>query len=135
MWTTLGRRRARLQPVIQPSRGGLYWVDWDPGRGSEQTGRRPALVVQNNLANSNDRYPNTVVIALSTRGRFRSDGSLIGTQVQLDSTPETGLKTTSFALCDQVMTIAKSRLESQIGKVEPEVMEQVESAIRAHLDL
>lgn len=38
-------------------RGESRWVDWSPGRGSEQVGRRPALVVQTDAANRNARYP------------------------------------------------------------------------------
>ena len=30
-------------------RGEIYWVDWNPGRGSEQSGLRPALVIQNDI--------------------------------------------------------------------------------------
>lgn len=32
-------------------RGCIYWVDFEPVRGSEQGKTRPALVIQNNLGN------------------------------------------------------------------------------------
>ena len=45
-------------------RGEVYWVDWPEGRGSEQRGRRPALVVQNNRGNRSS--PTTVLAAISS---------------------------------------------------------------------
>jgi mRNA interferase MazF len=45
-------------------RGEIYWVEFDPVRGSEQGGLRPALVVQNDIGN---RYSPTTVVAAITR--------------------------------------------------------------------
>jgi mRNA interferase MazF len=50
-------------PVIR--RGQIWLVDWSPGRGSEQLGQRPAIVIQTDAANSNPRYPNTIVVTLA----------------------------------------------------------------------
>src|SRR5512133_314683 len=44
-------------------RGEIYWVEFEPVEGSEQGGRRPALVVQNDLGNSFS--PTTVVVAVT----------------------------------------------------------------------
>ena len=41
-------------------RGEIYWVEFDPVKGSEQGGLRPALVVQNDTGN---RYNTTTVVA------------------------------------------------------------------------
>jgi mRNA interferase MazF len=32
-------------------RGDFFWVDLDPVKGSEQAGRRPVLIIQNNISN------------------------------------------------------------------------------------
>ncbi len=50
-------------------RGEIWYVDFDPARGSEQAGRRPALIIQNDAGNESARYPNTIVLAMSTKGR------------------------------------------------------------------
>src|SRR5579862_7740433 len=94
-----------------PLRGQIYWVDWNPARGSEQAGRRPALVVQNDPFNRNTRYPNTIVVAVSTRGRD------VPVHVMLEPTVENGLRERSYVKCEQVMTISKDRLEERIGTV------------------
>jgi len=45
-------------------RGEIYWVEFDPVKGSEQGGLRPALVVQSDTGN---RYSATTVVAAITR--------------------------------------------------------------------
>ena len=45
-------------------RGEIYWVQFDPVKGSEQGGLRPALVVQNDTGN---RFSPTTVVAAITR--------------------------------------------------------------------
>ena len=30
-------------------KGSIYWVDFSPGKGSEPIGRRPGLVIQNDI--------------------------------------------------------------------------------------
>ena len=46
-------------------RGEIYWVDFDPVKGSEQSGLRPALIVQQDLGN--EYSPTTVVAAITRR--------------------------------------------------------------------
>lgn len=110
-------------------RGELYWIDWSPGRGSEQTGRRPGLIVQRDAANRNENYPNTVVVAVSTKGRP------IPFHIELLPTPETGLTERSWAKCEQVMTISKERVKERIGAINAETRESVGVALKKVLDL
>src|SRR2546423_10123199 len=79
-------------------RGELYWVDWSPGRGSEQTGRRPALIVQENPASTNPNYPLTIVVAVSTKGRN------IPSHVTIEANKSNGLSSASFVKCGQIQT-------------------------------
>jgi len=115
-------------PTREISRGDLWWVDWSPGRGPEQTGRRPAIVVQTNAANHNPHYPNTVVVAVSTKGRN------VPFHVRLEPSAENGLTAPSFAKCEQVLTISKQRLTERLGRVGEE-MSNVEAGLRLVLDL
>jgi len=55
--------------VNEVYRGDIWIVDWSPGRGSEQTGTRPAVVIQTDAANLNPHYPNTIVLTVSTKGK------------------------------------------------------------------
>jgi len=110
-------------------RGDIHWVEWSPGRGSEQTGRRPALVVQTDRANSHPDYPNTVVVALSTRGRN------VPFQVPVTPSVSNGLSSPSYVKCEQLYTLDKERLERRIGRLNDSEMQRVDAALRRVLDL
>lgn len=112
-----------------PRRGELYWVDWSPARGAEQGGRRPALIVQRDAGNLSPTYPNTVVVAVSRQGHE------IPFHVRIRPTRENGLRSVSYAKCEQVLTIAKARLGLRIGRLSEGELSQVSEAIRLDLAL
>lgn len=109
-------------------RGDLFWIDWSPGRGSEQLGRRPGLIVQTDAANRNENYPNTIVAAVSRSGRD------VPSHVRVEPTPENGLRETSFVKCEQLQTISKERLADPIGRLTESEMHQVSVALRRMLE-
>ncbi len=115
------------QSIIR--RGEIYWVDWNPARGSEQAGRRPALIVGTDAGNANARYPNTIVAAISTSGRP------IATHVPLTPSARNGLAAPSFVKCEQLVTISKDRLGARIGHIEAQELSQINAALRHSLDL
>jgi mRNA interferase MazF len=50
-------------------KGSIYWVDFSPGKGSEPVGRRPGLVIQNDILN--DSNLNTVImLAITSTMKF-----------------------------------------------------------------
>lgn len=106
-------------------------MDFNPGRGSEQTGQRPALVLQNDAGNQNPRYPNTVVLAMSTHGRP------IPFHVQIAPSPENGLREVTYVKCEQVLTLAKARLlgREPLGRLSSAEMRKVEIAVKLSLAL
>ncbi len=112
-----------------PRRGDLYWVDWSPARGSERAGWRPALVVQNDAGNGSPTYPNTIVVAVSTKGRH------IPLHVRLRTSKRSGLRKVSFAKCEQILTVSKERLAKRIGRIENGELREVNAAIRLSLDV
>ncbi|HEY2860218.1 MAG TPA: type II toxin-antitoxin system PemK/MazF family toxin [Terracidiphilus sp.] len=114
----------------RPARGEVWLVDWSPGRGSEQLGKRPALVLQNDIGNQSRGYTNTIVVAISTKGRD------VPLHVQIPKSKSSGLREDSFVKCEQVMTISKSRLIGRAcGKLTHDQMQQVNAAIAASLGL
>jgi mRNA interferase MazF len=104
-------------------------MEWAAGRGSEQAGRRPALVVQNDGANQSPYYSLTIVVALSTKGKSLSF------HVPIAVTEESGLRMTSFAKCEQIATVACERLVSRIGIASDEEMARIEIALHRVLAL
>ena len=105
-------------------RGQIWLVDWSPGRGSEQLGTRPALIIQTDAANSNPRYPNTIVLTLSTKGLS------VATHVPIEPDTINGLREKSWVKCEQVLTISKERLRQKWGHLSPVAMTKIEAAVK-----
>ena len=107
-----------------PRRGEIWYVDFSPARGSEQAGKRPALVIQNNAGNTNPRYPNTIVLAMSRKGKR------VPFHVRIDPARSNGLRETTFVKCEQILTISKTRLAGKVPlcRVSTGQLRQVEAA-------
>src|SRR5262249_15305206 len=108
--------------VVQ--RGELYWLDWSPARGSEQAGRRPALIIQENPASVNPNYPLRIVAAVSTKG------GPFPSHVAIQPTTKNGLTALSYVKCEQIQTVSKARLLQKIGELEATDMANIENALK-----
>ena len=109
-------------------RGEIWYADWSPGRGSEQAGLRPAVVIQTDAANCNPRYPNTIVLTVSTKGKA------VPFHVPVNPSEGNGLQEKSFVKCEQILTISKERLIHRVGCLDDERMEAIAAAIRRVLE-
>lgn len=105
-------------------RGDIYFADLDPVIGSEQGGKRPVLIIQNDLGN---RFSPTVIILPLTS---KTGKAPLRTHVPL-LPPQGGVRRPSVILCEQVRTLEKSRLMGRLGAVSPEKMALVEQALAA----
>ena len=101
------------------AQGEIWWIDPTPKIGSEQRGRRPALIIQNDVAN---QYLRTVIIVV-----ISSTGSM--NMPEMVDLSEYGLKENSHADFAQIFTIDKSRLIAKIGKITSDKWLQVEGAL------
>lgn len=106
-------------------RGDVFYVNLDPVIGSEIGKTRPAIVLQNELANKNS--PTVTVIPLST-----SVGRVFPFQVLIPA-GEGGLEHDSKALCEQIRTLSTKRLLNRLGSLPPERMEEIRVALNRHL--
>ena len=121
-------------------RGEIYWVEFDPVKGSEQGGLRPALVVQNDVGN---RFAETTIVAVITRTLPARPYPFV---VAL-SPMESGLPEPSAVNCAQLATIQQSGPASRfrppkgeddvrpIGRVSEGIMAEVDAALRHSLQL
>jgi len=109
-----------------PRRGEVWLINWNPARGSEQAGRRPALVIQNDIGN--DKASTTIVAAIS------SSVKIFPMNVKVEP-PEGGLDRLSIVKTSQILTIDQKRLEKRLGRLSRERMEDVNRAIRLSLGL
>lgn len=119
---------AGKRKLAQPYRGELYLVSFDPTIGAEVQKTRPALILQNNIAN--EHSPITIVAAISSQ----FDDSLYPTEV-LVQPPEGGLTINSVVLLNQIRSIDKQRLVKHLGKLTNETMILVDRAIQVSLGL
>jgi len=117
-------------PVPQsPRRGEIWDVNWSPGRGAEQKGTRPALIIQNDRGNTSLSYPLTIVASMSRTERE------IPLHVRIAPSEENGLTDFTDVKCEQVMTIEKSRLIRRRGVITSEELSKVDVALKLSFDL
>lgn len=109
-----------------PLRGEVWLINWNPARGSEQAGFRPAVIIQNNIGN--EKAPTTIVSAISSSVR------LYPMNVKVVP-PEGGLSKASIVKTSQILTIDKRRLEKKLGELNKATMSKVDEAIRLSLAL
>jgi len=112
-----------------PKRGEIWDVDWSPGRGAEQQGTRPALVIQNDRGNASSTYPLTIVASMSRTERE------LPLHVRIAPSEENGLTDFTDVKCEQVMTIEKSRLIRLRGSISSEELGRVDTALKVSLSL
>jgi mRNA interferase MazF len=112
-----------------PRRGEIWDVNWSPGRGAEQQGMRPALIIQNDRGNSSSSYPLTIVASMSRTERE------LPLHVRITPSPENGLTNNTDVKCEQVMTIEKSRLIRRRGAISADELHRVDDALHLSLNL
>ena len=118
----------RRPRVTSPRRGEVYLVSFDPTVGSEIQRTRPALVLQNDIANRHS--PITIVAAITSQ----FEEPLYPTEI-LITPPEGGLTTLSVALLNQIRSIDRQRLVRRLGRVTAGTLERVNRAIQLSLGL
>ncbi len=110
---------------MEIKRGEIYWVDWSPGRGSEQLGLRPALVIQNDTGN---KFSPTTIVAALTTAIEKPYPFLVKCNAK-----ESGLPKDSMVNLAAIMTVDKARLVKKAGNLTQTKMAEVDAAIEASL--
>lgn len=104
-------------------RGEVWLADLNPIRGREQTGQRPVLIVS---ADPFNQSPAGLVIAVPFTTRERG----IPTHIAVRP-PDGGLRDVSYAMCEQLRTLAADRLAPHpFGRVSSAVLRTVEDRLR-----
>jgi mRNA interferase MazF len=112
-------------------RGEVHWADLIPRSGSEQTGRRPVVILSNDGFNQTPGWRSVIVIPISTSA---SQGRRGPTVVEIPAGAG-GLPKSSFAVCHQVTTLDRAKLTKRIGVLPDQVLGEVEQGVKAALDL
>lgn len=117
-------------PTMVVKRGEVYYADMSPVIGSEQGGIRPAVIIQNDIAN---KYAPTVIVAAITS---QINKAKIPTHVEISS-KELGINRDSVVLLEQIRTLDKRRLKEKIGSISKEKMKEIDKAwcITCNIDI
>lgn len=89
--------------------GEIWNVYFDPVLGSEQGGRRPALIISGNLANNN---LNTIIVCPLTSKLKNYHGNLI-----LKPSANNGLSKTSEVMIIHIRSLSKERFLKKMGSI------------------
>lgn len=117
---------AEIFPRAFPRRGEIYDVDFGQPRGSEQAGRRPALVVSNDI---NNKHSPVVIVAAITKTIPKKAYPF---NVDL---PAGILPLGGTIYCGQILTIDKTRLLRHRGALDETKISEVSEALRVSLGL
>lgn len=102
-------------------RGDIYYADLSPVVGSEQSGIRPVLIIQNDIGNKFS--PTIIAIAITSRQKAK-----LPTHIEIEGT-KYGLDKDSVILAEQIRTLDKARLKSKVGTLDKDTMEKVKKAL------
>lgn len=104
----------------KPRIGDIYMVDF-PGEGHVQSGFRPALIFQNNVGNAHS--PNVIVLPLTSQIKRAN----MPTHVVVYA-GECGLHKNSVVICENPMTIPKSKLGRYVTTLSDKYMSKIAAA-------
>jgi mRNA interferase MazF len=119
---------AHKRAVNYPRRGEVYLVNFDPVIGAEIRKTRPALILQNDIANRHS--PLTIVAAITSQ----FEEPLYPTEVLLTA-GEGGTSRDSVILLNQIRSVDKRRLARRLGTIRSESMRRVDRSLQISLGL
>lgn len=114
--------------MSHPRRGDIYLVRFHPTLGAEIQKTRPALILQNDIAN---RWsPITIVAGITSR-----TGDRVYPTNVLVTAPEGGLSQDSLILLNQIRSIDRQRLVKRLGKLGAKTMQEADRALSISVGL
>ena len=110
------------------TRGDIFYANLDGTIGSEQSGIRPVIVVQNDVGNKYS--PTTIIVPLTKKVRLK-----INQPTHFWINPFGNIRFDSIVLTEQIRVIDKSRLKEKIGVMNDKAMQEIDNKILIALGL
>ena len=110
-----------MESTLKFQRGDIYFIRLDSGTGSEQSGTRPAVILQNDVGNT---YSPTLIVATLTSKTEKKAAQPTHCLVEPEKLEP------SIVQAEQIFTIDKSRVQNFVGHLTPEEMSRVDDAVR-----
>lgn len=109
-------------------KGSIYWVNFSPGKGSEPLGKRPGLVIQNDILN-NSKINTVLVIAITSTMKF---GELPGNVILKKG--EANLPKRCVVNTTQIKSVDKNSLIEKIGSLSKKRMNEIYQGLKLVMD-
>lgn len=107
-------------------RGAIFYADLNPIVGSEQSGFRPVIIIQNDIGN--EYSPTTIIVPISTKKDKK-----LPTHIPIKQFNK--IRPNSIALVEQIRVIDKNRLKGFVGIIDEEQLNMIDKAILNLLDI
>lgn len=117
---------SQLESTLKFQRGDIYFIRLDSSTGSEQSGTRPAVILQNDVGNT---YSPTLIVATLTSKTEKKAAQPTHCLVEPEKLEP------SIVQAEQIFTIDKSRVQNFAGHLTPEEMNRVDDAVKISLAL
>jgi len=95
----------------------IWYANLNPGKGSEQQGFRPVVIISGNMLN---QYLQVVIACPLTTKIKNYKGNLV-----LEPNDENGLSEKSEIITFHIRSVSKDRLVKKIGKISEEQLKQL----------
>ena len=115
-----------MESTLKFQRGDIYFIRLGSGTGSEQSGTRPAVILQNDVGNA---YSPTLIVATLTSKTEKKAAQPTHCLVESEKLEP------SIVQAEQIFTIDKSRVQNFVGHLTPEEMSRVDDAVKISLAL
>ena len=97
-------------------RGDIFWADLNPTLGNEQTGRRPVLIISQDVFNERSG----TVIAMALTSQPQKAGFPLTCEIPSEKLPKQ-----SWVKISQVRTLSVRRLGKKLGRIAPESLDLI----------
>lgn len=114
---------------MEIKRGDVLLVVSNHAVGSEQGGKRPVVVIQNDVGN---KYGPTIIVAPTTSKQNKTN---LPTHVEIEDYQSCGLDKKSIVLLEQIYTLDKSRIVKKLNRVDQLTIIKINEAIKVSLGL
>lgn len=101
--------------------GEIWELHLNPVKGSEQSGRRPAVIISGNMLNT---YLQVVIVCPLTTSIKNYKGNLI-----IKPNEKNGLSKTSEVLTFHVRSVSKTRLDKKLGDIPAKDVEYIKKTL------
>ncbi len=112
---------------ITIQKGDIFFADLGETVGSEQSGIRPVLVIQNDVGNKFS--PTVIITPLTSKPKKLTQPTHVAIGKRF------GLSEYSYALLEQIRTIDRARILDYVGHADEDMMSRIDRALRVSLNL